>query len=770
VEKRPSEKPMVAGKQGSVTGYRPRIVIKFKDYVELPYRDGVETMFEKLKVGPWENLSKQFPGLTVRRLWNAVPPEKIEELVAKAREVDQTYRPPNLLTYFVVDCPPNVEPETLAKAFREWPNVEKAYFDPPGQDPLPVNDADDPLCPSQLYLDPAPDGIDAHYAWGFAGGDGQGQHFIDLEQGWTLDHEDLTAHGATLLFGTLMDGSRYHGTAVLGEICAGDNTVGCVGIVPNLASVNVVSHSGDTNNVPNAILAAMIHLSYGDTVLLEVQLPAAPGPLPIETVDATFEAIRLATALGLVVIEAAGNGSVDLDAWTDASGFHSLQRGDPHFRDSGALMVGSCTAAVPHARWVSSNYGSRIDCYAWGEQIDTTSSNAAGSTTLYTTSFGGTSGASPIVTGAALAVQGIAEINLLHRFGPWQLRALLSDPANGTASANPAVDRIGVMPDLLKIIQSDAIGLAPDLYIRDHVGDTGDLHSGSISSSPDIILLSATVPDPQAAFGEGSGTENSDTLGSSAPATGPAYIYARIRNRGGTAADEVKATIYWAPVATLVTPDLWNLIGEASFPTVPVANVLTVSDALPWPTLPGAGHYCFVGLCGNPQDPAPLPADFPDWDHFYDYIRNNNNVTWRNFNITGPDPDASADPKDFVALPFLLVGAFDRVREMRFEVTARLPKGSRLFLETPLHLRGLISRQYRPEVVSKRNLIRLPLNPQGRTSIGPLPLKAKLRAPCRLLVQIPEAARKSAYEIFARQIYRDQEVGRVTWRLARQER
>ena len=64
---------------------------------------------------------------------------------------------------------------------------ELAYVDRPAPDPL-VNAGDDPRSASQGHLDPSPDGIDAEFAWGIAGGDGAGVKFIDLEQGWTLDH------------------------------------------------------------------------------------------------------------------------------------------------------------------------------------------------------------------------------------------------------------------------------------------------------------------------------------------------------------------------------------------------------------------------------------------------------------------------------------------------------------------------------------------------------------------------------------------------------
>jgi serine protease len=754
--------------------YRPRVIVKFREQIQLPYDRTAAREIEQRGIGPWERLEAEFKGITLAPLFTSTKPEEINNLMERARALDSTYRPPDLLAYFAVSIPAGVDPEAVVKELSTWPSVALVYVEPPPVEPPVVNPADDPRSGNQGYLDPAPDGIDAEYAWGFPGGDGAGQALVDLEWGWTFNHEDLNALGITLISG-INNSYFFHGTGVLGELAAQDNTVGCVGITPSLASVRCVSQwlTGGGYSTSQPILDAIAVMSFGDVLLLEAQTSLWGYSLvPVEIEPAVFDVIRMATALGIVVVEAAGNGGVDLDTVVNPSGQQIFNRGSADFMDSGAIIVGAASSTAPHTRLGFSCFGSRIDCYGWGENVDTLSTDAAGTATnLYTSTFSGTSSASPIVTGAALAVQGLAEANLLQRFGPWQLRAILSDPANGTPSQNPGVDRIGVMPNLRAIIDGSILNLAPDVYLRDFVGDVGDPHTGAISASPDVILRQTAVADPQASFGEGSGTENDPALGFEAEAGQDNFIYVRLRNRGGSAAANVDATVYWAPVSTLVTPDLWTLVGSTTVPNVLTGDLLTVSDAIVWPAaqIPATGHYCFVTLIGHAQDPAPQPADFLNWDNFRLFIRANNNVTWRNFNVVNNAPPTSAEPPNYVALPFLVAGAPDKGRRMRLEVVGRLPKGAEVMLEMPRELAQLL--QVRPatgKTSKNRRVTLVPVNPAGRTIFGERVFPARARIPMRLLVNVPKELRKYEFEIFARQLYENEEVGRVTWRLAPQ--
>jgi serine protease len=751
--------------------FRPRVVVKFADWVVVPYVDGAEkSIGERYGFGPWRQIVAEHGALTLVRLYTSLPAERIQKLVEDAAQRDDRYKRPNLLTWFTVDCPEGLRADELAKRLQAWDVVEKAYPDAPAGDPV-VTPGDDVRFPNQGYLDPAPDGIDAQFAWTVAGGDGSGQRVIDLEQGWTLNHEDLNAHGPSLLFGVLVDGSRPHGTAVLGEICAVDNALGCVGIAPNVAGVDVVSHSGSTANVPDAILAAVDTLEFGNVLLLEVQtVPPDPFGAPVEIRDDVFEAIRLASALGIIVVEAGGNGANNLDTITNAGGLQVLNPASANFRDSGAIIVGAASSTVPHTRMNFSSFGARVNCYAWGENVDTCSSNAGGSTTLYTGTFNGTSSASPIITGAALAVQGALQAAVGFRLGPIEMRALLGNAATGTASNNPAIDRIGVMPNLQAILPAVTGAGRADVYVRDFAGDTGDPHAGSISASPDVILRPLPVPDPQLAYGEGSMTENSATLGYEAEAGQNNSIYVRVRNRGSAAAGATVATVYWSEVSALVTPDMWTLVGSTALPAVPSGDVLTVSDEIVWPAaeIPAEGHYCFAATLDTAGDPAPLLTDLMNFDNFRLFIRNNNNVTWRNFNVANHTPDIG-DPA--AAFPFLIAGAPDRRALMALEVIAKLPAGARLWLEAPISLlRALNARGAITPVKGNRELGRIACLPNGLQRIGAMHFPAKFRARPRIIVELPkEVRRQSGYEVIARQVFVEQglaeEVGRVTWHL-----
>lgn len=399
-----------SGQQDDVL-YPPRVVVRFVETAQVPGHSAA-----RQASGPARLSLGSFPDLALTPVFGTS--QVRSAAAARAKSLDPTYKPVDFGVFQYVDAPPGTDLRALVQALLARPEVRSANIDRGAPDPH-VQPIDDPRAANQGYLDAAPGGIDARFAWTMPGGDGAGQRLIDLERGWTLDHEDLAAHNATLLHGSLENASRDHGTPVLGIICAVDNALGCLGIVPNIASVDVVSYHGSDNSRAKAIKEAIDHLSFGDVLLLEAQVFVNDSGLqgPIEANDAEFEAIKLATASGIIVVEAGGNGNngsapaLDMDSFTNSSRKAILHR-DPNnrdFKESGAIMVSDASSAAPHTRLAFAPHGKRIDCYAWGENIVAPDSDPMGNRTLYRTNFGGTSGASAIIAGAALAVQGIVE-------------------------------------------------------------------------------------------------------------------------------------------------------------------------------------------------------------------------------------------------------------------------------------------------------------------------------------------------------------------------
>lgn len=360
--------------------------------------------------------------------------------------------PDSLSQFMSIECPDAASAEAVVTQARQSPEVERAYVEG-GPTPPPVNPSDDPRFVNQRYSNSAPEGIDAQAMWAL-GFDGTGAELVDLEQGWTLEHEDLVCRQIPLISG-LNHAYPGHGTAVLGQIVACDNAIGGVGIAPG-ATCRVISQwrAADAYSTALAIAEAASVMNPGAVLLLEAQTEyeTMPGFLPVEVEEVVFESIRTAVAKGIVVVEAAGNGNNDLDAFVDEQGQAVLNRQNQGFRDSGAIMVGAATAGVPHQRTATSNHGSRVDCFAWGEAIDTTGDGFQGTgPSDYTTDFGGTSGASAIIAGAALLVQSLRTRQGAAPLTPAEMRAVFTANSN-TPSGDP-VDRIGVMPNLLAIIE-----------------------------------------------------------------------------------------------------------------------------------------------------------------------------------------------------------------------------------------------------------------------------------------------------------------------------
>jgi hypothetical protein len=333
------------------------------------------------------------------------------------------------------------------------------------------------LTARQIFLNAAPSGVDARWAWTQAGGRGRAIRIIDVEGNWRFTHEDLTQNQGGVVAGTPLAGVdwRNHGTAVLGEYSGDLNTVGIVGIAAE-ATASAISHG--TIGSAAAINQAASRLRAGDIILLEMHRPGPRfafasradqrGYIAVEWWPDDFAAILNATSRGIIVVEAAGNGAENLDDalyQTPGAGFptgwrNSFRRSN---RDSGAIVVGA--GAPPpgthgrdhgpdRSRLDFSNWGALVDAQGWGREVTSCGyGDLQGGTNedlWYTDTFSGTSSASPIVTGVIACIQGMAKARGRPVLTPAQVRNCLRSTGSPQQDApgRPATQRIGNRPDL----------------------------------------------------------------------------------------------------------------------------------------------------------------------------------------------------------------------------------------------------------------------------------------------------------------------------------
>lgn len=329
--------------------------------------------------------------------------------------------------------------------------------------------------PSQGYLHSAPNGIGAMDTWKQAGAKGEGVTICDIEGAWNLTHEDLPP-GISLLGGTMINdlGWRNHGTAVLGEMVSQPNAIGTAGIAHK---AKAVVHSAMVNSVFNAAAAitnAAAALKPGDVILIELH---APSPLTGKYIAMQywpdiFSAIVAATSKGITVIEAAGNGNEDFD--------QAIYKDSGLQKDAGAIVVGAGVpptnffdiagfssqfagyeqVGVPRSRIFFSNYGQIVNVQAWGWHVTTLGYGDAlggpSENNWYTLRFSGTSSASPIVTGAAAAIQGRAKKVKGSPLTPAKVRELLikTGTPQEAGPGVPLTQKIGPQPNLATAIAS----------------------------------------------------------------------------------------------------------------------------------------------------------------------------------------------------------------------------------------------------------------------------------------------------------------------------
>ena len=387
---------------------------------------------------------------------------------------------PDLAGIMVLDAPKSRR-EQLANELNALDAIEFVYFQQlnfrPTCEDIPPQTRD--YFDFQSYHGPDP-GLNMTAAWEMGSASGAGVNVALVERAYYADHEDLCdivlEPGQTMmLIPRITDPD--HGTAGFGELISLDNDYGCTGLVPDATGYFFPSMSlEEGSRLFTAITSALLTLGPGDVVLLNIGPFNGPLNGPLELDRTAWMLIRIGSDLGIVMVEPAGNGNLDLDT-------------QPDLGDSGAIIVGAGSPDIHHDKLRVSNFGSRVNLQAWGSDVFTLGygdfAQPGGDVNQsYTDNFSGTSAAAPMIAACAVALQSLANEHLGQPLTPLELRDILIRTGIPQGSGG----HIGPFPDMAAAA-------------AEVIGPLGDLDGDGVVGILDLlILLSAWGPclDPPA--------------------------------------------------------------------------------------------------------------------------------------------------------------------------------------------------------------------------------------------------------------------------------
>ena len=628
----------------------------------------------------------------MHRLLQSVDGKRLTYLRARAQERRRQDGPalPVLSNFFLVNTPDPALAAGLTYALRRLKQVDQAWI-APELGPLPtacLGVSLPTLDAAQGHLLARPVGVGAVPVWTLPGGQGEGVGAVVVERGWNLVNDEVThcdlPAGIRRVWGPATGASaaeRSHGMSSLGLIAAlHDGPSGGRGVAAAAAPVSVASTlPGDATFTataldPEALGAAdeaarpELYNALASAIdALVGELGAASGPVPgvilveeqalITAADAgvagsgdpdeRFNApvvvdpaiaalITLATGLGVAVVLPAGNGGLDLGGVRDALGApiaDPTPAGQAPRTRCGALLVG---AVDGHRPLLNSNRGAGVLLHAQGLSVGSCAyveSPDLVPTQALTSQFNGTSAASAIAAGAVIALRGLARARTGGALEVDALRDLLfrtGQAAFDAGSLAPLTDVVGVMPDLAQA--AVALGAAPQLRMRDQLGDSGQPHTDPVGDSLDLWARATVMSSATRPLYEGGGTRVDLRPSASLRRGRTAHLYARVANTSGALAD-VTVDVSWADVATAEDPATWIPLGSLSRAGVPPDGEPYLLGPLDWdvPSDLPPSQVVLIAAAST-VDFGPVRPD----GGLTSYVWDHGSVTAREVTVSGP--------------------------------------------------------------------------------------------------------------------------------------
>ena len=327
---------------------------------------------------------------------------------------------------------------------------------------------------------------------------GKGINVAVIEWSFYQGHEDLNVisePGQTLL--PIIENVPDHATACLGIINGQENSIGVTGVAPESQAYFfplISAEEGDRDEA--AFLSAYETLNAGDIVSCSFG-PA--GNLNNELGPWTL--MRMGSDLGITTCLAAANDCIDLSQLNDLG-------------DSGAVVVGAGDPGYPWCRRSFSNYyqsgdfnldSNVVHCQAWGVAVQTCGYPGPGTdpNRAYTSSFNGTSAATPQIAGLAACLQGLAKQFYGIPLAPGFIRAALStgflqcqisDPDE--LPGFPVLPGQGCLPDIDPDAGPNKIGIYPRPARGQITSGNSVLNNSGFDQSPlidDLVIITGEL-------------------------------------------------------------------------------------------------------------------------------------------------------------------------------------------------------------------------------------------------------------------------------------
>lgn len=250
-------------------------------------------------------------------------------------------------------------------------------------------------------------------------GKGARVHFSD--GGLFPDHEDLQGNPNLKIITLEPNGDPNHGTKSVGILLATPNGIGMTGMCHASELYLYNNYARDQASRAQTPKDLLRHVEPGDIVAINrhsANVDVLSTFLPSIHERDWWDMAKALTERGAVVVFAAGNGSTKTiaDKGTTAGYGVNLSQWryfDDH-GDADAIVVGACQSwdGKPH-QYSNFAYPYRM-LNAWGDSVATLGlgldrlQDKSGNDRDYTSNYGGTSSATPLVTGALTLIQSYA--------------------------------------------------------------------------------------------------------------------------------------------------------------------------------------------------------------------------------------------------------------------------------------------------------------------------------------------------------------------------